>query len=259
MPVKAKGLTMSFQIVDEVCEYSRAKGNALIVLIMLARRADDKRTCFPGKQRLATDSRCSTSGVRKAIRELIRLEEIRIIPKKRKTSGGIQWSNTYEILPLVPDNRGGKKEPLFPPSPKGVSHKALMGGHKIPKGGLPGNTIISQLNNQSLIGQYNDAEKGFSATLCSFIGEKTRELNTSFSQNDHKYLEKLLKDWVSEYGEDDARRMFCEVVTEVGKQIAAGKVKKPVCYLKAALKEQRKVEDGGYNNRFHYRSCEGIE
>jgi hypothetical protein len=92
--------------------------------------------------------------------------------------------------------------------------------------------------------------------LCSFIDGEIRALNTTICQNDHKYLETLLTDWFSEYGVDDAKRMFCEVVTEVGKQIAAGKVKKPVPYLITALKQQREVEDGGYNNLFHMLSNE---
>jgi hypothetical protein len=85
-------LIVSWQVCELVWEHSQAKGSARLVLLALARRADDRGYCFPGIDWLTQRTQLTDRGVELALRRLVEMGELQMIG-----GGGRHKPNQYWI------------------------------------------------------------------------------------------------------------------------------------------------------------------
>ncbi|PHS21753.1 MAG: hypothetical protein COA84_15170 [Robiginitomaculum sp.] len=102
---------MSIKIMSKIWEDGPQKHGALLVILVLADRADDDGVCWPAINTIAKKARMTTRSAQRNIRDLEAAGWLTI-----QTGGGRKGSNKYIINPdarVTPD----KKTPLTPASP----------------------------------------------------------------------------------------------------------------------------------------------
>ncbi len=90
---------MSYSHVDKVINYSKTKGPARAVLLVLAHRANDRDLCWPSLSRIKSDAGIARNTTLSAIRKAVKLGELLVFDRKgtANTKGGLQASNLYRI------------------------------------------------------------------------------------------------------------------------------------------------------------------
>lgn len=90
---------MSVAVSQAVWAKSAARGSALLVLLALADRANDKGECWPSVGDIARRTRLGERAVRKVLRGLVATGELRILRSGggRKRSGA-GWTNSYLVV-----------------------------------------------------------------------------------------------------------------------------------------------------------------
>ena len=89
---------MSWPAMQHMRDHSAATGPTKSVGLMIAMRANEQEdhTCYPGIPRLAKDTGFSERTVKKAIRWLVKNEEIAIL-ERGGFRGGVGYANRYQI------------------------------------------------------------------------------------------------------------------------------------------------------------------
>lgn len=83
---------MSFIYINAVFASSKSKGNARLVLLALADRADNAGVCFCGAKDITTRSNISRASMWKSVKVLLEGGELEMLPKK-----GPRKCNYYKI------------------------------------------------------------------------------------------------------------------------------------------------------------------
>lgn len=83
---------MSVSIMADVWKYSQAEGNARLVLLAIADRANDDGECWPGQKNLAEKCRVSERTVKRCVKELGELGELVV------TRRGKNRTNVYRVV-----------------------------------------------------------------------------------------------------------------------------------------------------------------
>jgi hypothetical protein len=112
---------MSISVMSNVWKYSQACGNDLLLLLAMADHADDEGVCWPSIGTLADKTRVSESTVKRSVKELVKLGELKI-----EENGGTffakdttkRLANRYRVLK-------GKRTPK----------SEMTGGQNEPRGG----------------------------------------------------------------------------------------------------------------------------
>jgi hypothetical protein len=115
---------MSVQVMGDVWKHSSAAGNDLLLLLAMADHADDKGVCWPSIAQLADKTRVSESTIKRSIKTLVDLGELKI-----EEAGGTffvkdstkRLANRYRLL-------SGKR--LY----QGENLQDLPGGQNEPRG-----------------------------------------------------------------------------------------------------------------------------
>jgi hypothetical protein len=97
---------MSIKVMTQVWEYSMASGNDLMVLLAIADNANDAGIAFPSVPTLADKARISESTVKRSVKFLVGLGELRIeirggTRQIKELNGSIytqRWSNRYQVI-----------------------------------------------------------------------------------------------------------------------------------------------------------------
>jgi hypothetical protein len=108
----------------DVWKHSDAAGNDLLLLLAMADHADDRGICWPSIHQLAIKTRVSESTVKRSIKTLVDLGELKI-EEAGGTFGTRRLANRYRVLRGKrkyqgdqPDNAtGGQNEPRFKMDP----------------------------------------------------------------------------------------------------------------------------------------------
>ncbi|MCK4340736.1 MAG: helix-turn-helix domain-containing protein [Phycisphaerae bacterium] len=88
-----------------VYDNSPVKGSALLVLLALADRADDRGICWPAISDVARRSRLGERATRKNVRKLVDVGELRIVrPGGGRKRSGDGWTNLYLIVAGRPES-----------------------------------------------------------------------------------------------------------------------------------------------------------
>lgn len=85
---------MSFKVTNWVWARSESRNGARLVMLALADRADDNGCAWPSVDDLAERTRLTPRAVRKCVRELVDLGELKV-----EEGGGRHRSNRYRIIP----------------------------------------------------------------------------------------------------------------------------------------------------------------
>lgn len=114
---------MSWMAVDYVRENQEVEGCAKAVFMAIALRANDEKghTCYPGITLLSRDTGLGERTVKRAIRSLVKQEELRIL-KRGGYRGGVGFANEYQVTFKGPERPTAKG----PERPIGESLQAAV-------------------------------------------------------------------------------------------------------------------------------------
>lgn len=111
---------MGYKLVRKVFEESRAKGNALLVLVNLAERANADGECWPSVETIAQETKLKERAVQNALAGLQALGELRVTLQDAPLNRRRQYkTNLYTLFPGVHDD-----------APPGVHENASRGARK---------------------------------------------------------------------------------------------------------------------------------
>lgn len=91
---------MGYRAISAVLNHSKAVGNTRLVLLAIAHFYDEVGNAgsYPSQETIAKLAACSTRSVRRAIRELVELEEIEVFTHAGRGHSGDRQTNRYYVL-----------------------------------------------------------------------------------------------------------------------------------------------------------------
>ncbi len=101
---------MSIGVMTRVWEHSRASHGNLLVLLAIADFADDRGRAYPSVPTLERKSRLSERGVQNALKALVALGELRIVP-----GAGPNGTNLYTVTLSSEGAKSAPPQNLRPP------------------------------------------------------------------------------------------------------------------------------------------------
>jgi hypothetical protein len=162
---------VSIQAITAVFERSKATGNARLVMISIANHIgehDGQMIAWPSRQRIAHESRCSLSTVKRTISDLVEMGELVIV-----APGGNGTEKRANVYALGPFFQGGQNEPLD--ISQGVTGEPLTVGQDLATLGLDLEDLPSERSSRSsstATQQVANEMDSCSGRLCSHLRAK---------------------------------------------------------------------------------------